>query len=559
MVKKAKWLKNVKKAFSQDLKKLKHKSVEYQNSEISYPVLVASSRSSPPQFEVRVDKVKRKKNLFPPPPPLPPPPEEEEEEDVIVDSPPSSPEFVPPAAKPDRFPGKSREEAAAIFIQSTFRGHLARRESQGIRRFARLKLLMEGPVVQRQAAHTLKCMQTLTRVQSQIRSRRIRMSEENQARHKQLLHKHAKELGGLKSGGNWNDSNQSKEQIEAGLLNKYEATMRRERALAYAFTHQQHLKGNMRSGNTMFMDPSNPTWGWSWLERWMADKPWESSEKVQSKNEKSSVKTLTNRNSHGLETTKPSTRKKINSLTQPNVPPSSSTSTIKNPRKSKPIPPSIKSKTTDEITKSSEKNRKHNIARSAVSDDEGLSSSTARRRNMVPTKPTRGKVKAQSSSGVAAATTTATTEEKNGVVPEKAPAKKRVTPAPKARRSSAPPKVENSNLKKVAPILAGVAVAAAAYAGKYGIEAWQAFKARPPRPKLRKFYEGGFQAAMTRREAALILGVRESVAAEKVKEAHRRVMVANHPDAGGSHYLASKINEAKDMMLGKSESSGSPF
>lgn len=57
---------------------------------------------------------------------------------------------------------------------------------------------MEGPVVQRQAAHTLKCMQTLTRVQSQIRSRRIRMSEENQARHKQLLHKHAKELGGLK-------------------------------------------------------------------------------------------------------------------------------------------------------------------------------------------------------------------------------------------------------------------------------------------------------------------------------------------------------------------------
>ncbi|CAN7075471.1 unnamed protein product [Brassica oleracea var. botrytis] len=551
MVKKAKWLKNVKKAFSQDLKKLKHKSVEYQNSEISYPVLVASSRSSPPQFEVRVDKVKRKKNLFPPPLPPPPPPEEEEEEDVIVDSTPSSPEFVPPAAKPDRFPGRSREEAAAMFIQSTFRGHLARRESQGIRRLARLKLLMEGTVVQRQAAHTLKCMQTLTRVQSQIRSRRIRMSEENQARHKQLLHKHAKELGALKSGGNWNDSNQSKEQIEAGLLNKYEATMRRERALAYAFTHQQHLKGNMRSGNTMFMDPSNPTWGWSWLERWMADKPWESSEKEQSKNEKSSVKTSTNRNSHGVETTKPSTRKKVNSLTQPNVPPSSSTSTIKNPRKSKPIPPSIKSKTTDEITKSSEKNRKNSIARSAVSDDEGLASSTARRRNTVPTKPTRGKLKAQSSSGVSAANTS-TTEEKN----EKAPIKKRVSTAPKPRKSSAPP---NSILKKVAPILAGVAVAAAAYAGKYGIEAWQAFKARPPRPKLRKFYEGGFQAAMTRREAALILGVRESVAAEKVKEAHRRVMVANHPDAGGSHYLASKINEAKDMMLGKSKSYGSPF
>ncbi|KAJ4885919.1 Protein IQ-DOMAIN 1 [Raphanus sativus] len=451
MVKKAKWLKNVKKALSQDLKKLKHKSVEYQNSEISYPVLVASSRSSPPQFEVRVDKVKHKKNLFPPPPP---PPLEEEEEDVLVDSPPSSPEFVPPAAKPCRFAGKSKEEAAALLIQSTFRGHLARRETQGMRRLARLKLLMEGSVVQRQAAHTLKCMQTLTRVQSQIRSRRIRMSEENQARHKQLLQKHAKELGTSKSGGNWNDSNQSKEKIEAGLLSKYEATMRRERALAYAFTHQQNLKSNMRSGNTMFMDPSNPTWGWSWLERWMADKPWESSEKEQNKNEKSSVKTSTNRNSHGVETTKISNRKKLNSSTQSNIPSSSSSSssTTRNPRKSKPNQPPIKSKTTDEITKSSEKNRRHNVASSSVSDDEGLASSTARRRNMVPTKPTRGKLKGQSSSsGVVAAviTTTATTEETSCVLREKAPIKKRTSVAPKPKRSSAPPKVESSVLKTV--------------------------------------------------------------------------------------------------------------
>ncbi|XP_033139799.1 mitochondrial import inner membrane translocase subunit TIM14-3 isoform X1 [Brassica rapa] len=113
--------------------------------------------------------------------------------------------------------------------------------------------------------------------------------------------------------------------------------------------------------------------------------------------------------------------------------------------------------------------------------------------------------------------------------------------------------------QQATPMVAGAAVAAAALAGRYGIIAWHAFKARPSIPRIRRFYEGGFQASMTRREAALILGVRERVVAEKVKEAHRRVMVANHPDAGGSHYLASKINEAKDMMLGKSNNSGSAF
>eukprot|EP00271_Cylindrocystis_brebissonii_P009230 TRINITY_DN23929_c0_g1_i1.p1 TRINITY_DN23929_c0_g1~~TRINITY_DN23929_c0_g1_i1.p1 ORF type:complete len:115 (+),score=21.61 TRINITY_DN23929_c0_g1_i1:262-606(+) len=99
------------------------------------------------------------------------------------------------------------------------------------------------------------------------------------------------------------------------------------------------------------------------------------------------------------------------------------------------------------------------------------------------------------------------------------------------------------------PLVAGVTVAAVAMAGKYGIEAFQAWRARPAVARVRRFYDGGFQPVMTRREAALILGIRESVAAEKVKEAHRRVMVANHPDAGGSDYLASKINEAKDRLL----------
>jgi len=49
-------------------------------------------------------------------------------------------------------------------------------------------------------------------------------------------------------------------------------------------------------------------------------------------------------------------------------------------------------------------------------------------------------------------------------------------------------------------------VAAAALTGRYGIHAWDAYKARPVVP--RRFYEGGFQQTMNKREAALILGFR---------------------------------------------------
>ncbi|KAL8457164.1 hypothetical protein ACS0TY_034320 [Phlomoides rotata] len=109
------------------------------------------------------------------------------------------------------------------------------------------------------------------------------------------------------------------------------------------------------------------------------------------------------------------------------------------------------------------------------------------------------------------------------------------------------------------PVIIGAAVGTAALGARYLMRAWEAFKTRPVVPIARKFYPGGFQQVMNKREAALILGLREHAALEKIKEAHRRVMVANHPDAGGSHYLASKINEAKDIMLKKKQVSDSAF
>jgi hypothetical protein len=55
---------------------------------------------------------------------------------------------------------------------------------------------------------------------------------------------------------------------------------------------------------------------------------------------------------------------------------------------------------------------------------------------------------------------------------------------------------------------------------------------------------------MTRQEALKVLGLEESASDEQIRAAHRRLMQQYHPDKGGSDYLASKINEAKDFLLG---------
>ena len=55
--------------------------------------------------------------------------------------------------------------------------------------------------------------------------------------------------------------------------------------------------------------------------------------------------------------------------------------------------------------------------------------------------------------------------------------------------------------------------------------------------------------AMTREEARLILGVSPQDDAQAVREAHRKLIQKNHPDLGGTDYLAAKINQARDVLL----------
>ena len=60
------------------------------------------------------------------------------------------------------------------------------------------------------------------------------------------------------------------------------------------------------------------------------------------------------------------------------------------------------------------------------------------------------------------------------------------------------------------------------------------------------------QGSMTRTEALQVLGLQGNPQPEEIIQAYKRLIQKIHPDKGGNHYLAAKLNEAKERLLADS-------
>ncbi|XP_075523196.1 protein IQ-DOMAIN 9-like [Primulina tabacum] len=167
------------------------------------------------------------------------------------------------------------ENRAATRIQTVYRAYRARKKYRQMKGMSRFKDLVQCDSVKKQASTTLRHLHSWSRIQTQVRARRVHMVTQGRLRQKNLENKMKLEAKLHDLEVDWSGGSETMDEALARIHQREEAAVRRERAMAYAFSHQWRANSdpNFGSGN---YELGKENWGWSWMDRWIAARPWES-------------------------------------------------------------------------------------------------------------------------------------------------------------------------------------------------------------------------------------------------------------------------------------------